>query len=305
MLAVWGMIGIVIDTNFLIDHLEWLKLLLILLEQESNIKIHVPFIVIQELDGLRRKNVTDFLMTRSQIIKLKEISRWKGNNDDLILENCVKLEFPVKVLLTNDINLCLKASVYSIKTVSRPLLDVNVFYLQLKQLLTNDVELGKLKVLQEMEIDVDPRPRSEVSQEDLQSQNHFKNLDYILNDLITLVENSLNPLFKEYLQVVYGENSQYLKNWPWNIKELFQILVDHEFIIKINLDLLKSSKSQLRNMGKDLQRCRENHKNLVTIGDLLVFIKDLQVMFQQLPSDLVESIRELEIIETRAKRELL
>jgi hypothetical protein len=58
-------------------------------------------------------------------------------------------------------------------------------------------------------------------------------------------------------------------------------------------------------MGKDLQRCRENHKNLVTIGDLLVFIKDLQVMFQQLPSDLVESIRELEIIETRAKRELL
>jgi hypothetical protein len=127
--------------------------------------------------------------------------------------------------------------------------------------------------------------------------NQELDIDYILHDLIILIEHCLNPMFKQVLTKVYGEKSDYLRDWPWNIKDLFEILADHEFILKIKWDKLTNSKSQLRNMGKDLERCRRNQKCLVTIGDLKVFIKDLEVLFQDLPSDTqIESLKNLKTL---------
>jgi rRNA-processing protein FCF1 len=44
-------IGIVIDTNYYLEHLEFLKNLLEIIP--SNIIFYIPFIVSQELDGLK------------------------------------------------------------------------------------------------------------------------------------------------------------------------------------------------------------------------------------------------------------
>jgi rRNA-processing protein FCF1 len=150
-------IGIVLDTNFLIDHLDWLENLLKLIQQDTNINIYVPYIVIQELDSLKLKKIVQVLYN-SDIIILKEItsSTIIRNNDDFILENVLALDKSIKVLLSNDYNLCVKASVYSVKTVSRPLLDPLQFYLQLKGLLKDSrIKLGKIEVIQDMEIDTE------------------------------------------------------------------------------------------------------------------------------------------------------
>ena len=117
------------------------------------------------------------------------------------------------------------------------------------------------------------------------SESNDANLDGILSDIIILVETYLNPAFKICLEKSYGRDwSIHVQEPPWNIKDLFIILLDHELIAftRISWSKLSCSRSQLRNMAKDLERSVRFQKTLVTIGDLKRFCNDLEIIFELL-----------------------
>ncbi|CAG8446985.1 5595_t:CDS:2 [Ambispora gerdemannii] len=140
---------IVVDTNFLLSHLAFVKSLIYEHAKLHNLVIIIPWIVLQELDGLKGgskkipKNPKDgsqpALSTLAQTAinflhncllngqegvrgqKLDEKVDEAEKNDDKILNCCryFKLETGSLVtLLSNDKNLCIKAMVHEIPTES-------------------------------------------------------------------------------------------------------------------------------------------------------------------------------------------
>ncbi|CAG8445622.1 3683_t:CDS:2 [Ambispora leptoticha] len=137
---------IVVDTNFLLSHLAFVKSLIYEHAKLNNLVIIVPWIVLQELDGLKgcpkkqhNNNSQPALSTLAQTAinflhncllngqegvrgqRLDENVDKAEKNDDKILDCCryFKLEARCPVtLLSNDKNLCVKAMVHEIPTES-------------------------------------------------------------------------------------------------------------------------------------------------------------------------------------------
>ncbi|CAI2165755.1 3090_t:CDS:2 [Funneliformis geosporum] len=137
---------IVVDTNFLISHLAFLKTLIYEHAKKYNFLIIVPWIVLQELDGLksaRWKNETsssqhevgnlaqnaikflhNCLVDKEEGLrgqKIDEKIEFNENNDDKILDCCRYFQMTTQrpiILLSNDKNLCVKAMVHGIITAS-------------------------------------------------------------------------------------------------------------------------------------------------------------------------------------------
>ncbi|CAG8554548.1 9420_t:CDS:2 [Acaulospora morrowiae] len=139
---------VVVDTNFLISHLAFLKTLIQEYAKKNRLLIIIPWIVLQELDGLKSRpsksydfsngvqpdlqklaqNAIYFLHNclvdkvdgiRGQ--KLDEKMEKHEHNDDKILDCCryfrAKTLNPI-ILLSNDKNLCVKAMVHELSTAS-------------------------------------------------------------------------------------------------------------------------------------------------------------------------------------------
>ena len=166
-----NIVVLVLDTNFLIDHLSFIESLTRLLESDPICWIIIPYQVIQELDGLKSHKVEAIAAINFLLDTFKSTTIVKGelpnNNynksmDDLILDVAINWSKKVyhAILCSNDNNLCIKAIVHSIKTVSKPLIKPLDFFYQLKGLDNlNIVELGKpnlyINLDRSMEIDTE------------------------------------------------------------------------------------------------------------------------------------------------------
>ncbi|CAG8496891.1 95_t:CDS:2 [Funneliformis mosseae] len=137
---------VVVDTNFLISHLAFLKTLIYVHAKKYKFLIIVPWIVLQELDGLkssRWKNETsssqhevgnlaqtaikflhNCLVDKEEGLrgqKIDEKVEFNENNDDKILDCCRYFQMTTQrpiILLSNDKNLCVKAMIHGIITAS-------------------------------------------------------------------------------------------------------------------------------------------------------------------------------------------
>ncbi|RHZ58182.1 hypothetical protein Glove_375g14 [Diversispora epigaea] len=139
---------VVVDTNFLISHLAFLKKIIMEHAKESKLFVIIPWIVLQELDGLKSRpskiydspknsqpnlqklaeNAIYFLHSclidklngiRGQ--RLDEKLEKHDSNDDKILDCCRyfhKTTSSPIILLSNDKNLCVKAMVHDLSTAS-------------------------------------------------------------------------------------------------------------------------------------------------------------------------------------------
>lgn len=138
-----GMALLVLDTNFLLLHLHLLEQLR-QIAPRYGITLVIPRTVMAELDGLKKgmgdaaknaRQANDWvyacLAAKSPAVrgqKLSEVRNGHLNADDAILDFCLFLnELPeniLVVLVSNDNNLCAKALVENIRTVSfRPDMD--------------------------------------------------------------------------------------------------------------------------------------------------------------------------------------
>ncbi|CAB4376759.1 hypothetical protein RhiirA5_364016 [Rhizophagus irregularis] len=137
---------VVVDTNFLISHLAFLKALIFEHAKKYKLLILIPWIVLQELDGLKsalwknkssssQHEVGNLAQTAIKFLHSCLINREEGlrgqkiderieineNNDDKILDCCRYFQMvsqcPI-VLLSNDKNLCVKAMIHDVITAS-------------------------------------------------------------------------------------------------------------------------------------------------------------------------------------------
>ncbi|RIA80601.1 PIN domain-containing protein [Glomus cerebriforme] len=137
---------VVVDTNFLISHLAFLKTLIFEHAKKHKLLIIIPWIVLQELDGLKsalwkdkssssQHEVGNLAQTAIKFLHNCLINKEEGlrgqkiderietaeNNDDKILDCCryfqMVSQYPI-ILLSNDKNLCVKAMVHDIITAS-------------------------------------------------------------------------------------------------------------------------------------------------------------------------------------------
>ncbi|KAL1914898.1 uncharacterized protein VTP21DRAFT_7814 [Calcarisporiella thermophila] len=138
---------VIIDTNFCLTHLGFLHGLVYRSAPSNGVVVIVPWIVIQELDGLKSRSsksqireiairANDFLWKalgskrdqsslRGQKLneRLREFGNKNKSNDDEILNCCRYFQQAVDhnimvMLLSNDKNLCVKALVHGIETFS-------------------------------------------------------------------------------------------------------------------------------------------------------------------------------------------
>ncbi|KAI9141700.1 PIN domain-containing protein [Paraphysoderma sedebokerense] len=141
---IYETVGIVVDTNWLLSHGGWLHELLGLLStyQLSRVYVCVPWICLAELDGIQKSNKRStggisaiarkaikwlYALFRRKTTGLKGqkisecISAELQCNDDKILDYCRYLSAHNwrTVLLSEDNNLCVKALVHGIDTMSK------------------------------------------------------------------------------------------------------------------------------------------------------------------------------------------
>uniref|UniRef100_A0A060TBY3 ARAD1B12408p n=1 Tax=Blastobotrys adeninivorans TaxID=409370 RepID=A0A060TBY3_BLAAD len=129
---------LVVDTNFMVSHLDLVKEIRALLERQNLPKraIVVPWVVVQELDGLKAKSsvthlaraantwIYETLANRNAWVvgqKLTEIEDLSLKGDDAILDCCRYFQTKynaLTVILSNDRNLCAKSLIHEVRTVS-------------------------------------------------------------------------------------------------------------------------------------------------------------------------------------------
>jgi hypothetical protein len=110
-------------------------------------------------------------------------------------------------------------------------------------------------------------------------------VDQALWDLIDLLEQALTPTFLFYLEKTYGKNDwprAVAQKQPWNIKDLFGILVDQDHFAfpKFSWSKLTLTRAQFKIVGKDLERSKRNGRALITIGDFNTLLKDLRPVLE-------------------------
>lgn len=129
---------LVVDTNFMVSHLDLVKDIRTVLERQNLPKraIVVPWVVVQELDGLKAKSsvthlaraantwIYEMLANRNAWVigqKLTEIEDLSLKGDDAILDCCRYFQTKynaLTVILSNDKNLCAKSLIHDVRTVS-------------------------------------------------------------------------------------------------------------------------------------------------------------------------------------------
>ncbi|XP_065601743.1 transcriptional protein SWT1 [Cyrtonyx montezumae] len=233
---------VVIDTNVMISHLEFVKSL----KSEDipgigKLALIIPWVVLQELDNLKKGKVllhvrqkaipaVQFIYTclknqdsklwgqSMQLASQKIYGLSDENNDDRVLQCCMQYQslFPqaVVVLCTDDKNLCNKAIVCEVKALCKvdlvtALLNLNVNkdqnYLELQQ---RDTEFQKTKG------------------SDAHLTSQFPN---IIPDLENNLGEALSCILETEMKVAYGNlwmEILYLKP-PWTLANLLQCYKKH------------------------------------------------------------------------------
>ncbi|XP_040422372.1 transcriptional protein SWT1 isoform X3 [Cygnus olor] len=235
---------VVIDTNIMISHLEFVKSL----KSEDipgvgRLALIIPWVVLQELDNLKKgkmlQHVRDKAIPAVQFIYMclkKQDSKLWGqsmqlasqktyglsdeNNDDRVLQCCLQYQslFPqaVVILCTDDKNLCNKAIVSEVKAFCKADLVTALQNLNVNRH-QNCVELQQSKYDAEFQ-------KTERSEAHLSAQ--FPN---ILPDLEKNLGEALSCILETEMKIAFGNlwmEILYLKP-PWTLANLLQCFKKH------------------------------------------------------------------------------
>uniref|UniRef100_A0A8C3GMI5 Transcriptional protein SWT1 n=1 Tax=Cairina moschata TaxID=8855 RepID=A0A8C3GMI5_CAIMO len=235
---------VVIDTNIMISHLEFVKSL----KSEDipgvgRLALIIPWVVLQELDNLKKgkmlQHVRDKAIPAVQFIymclKKQDPKLWgqsmqlasqkiyglsDENNDDRVLQCCLQYQslFPqaVVILCTDDKNLCNKAIVSEVKAFCKADLVTALQNLNVNRH-QNCVELQQSKYDTEFH-------KTERSEAHLSA--HFPN---ILPDLEKNLGEALSCILETEMKIAFGNlwmEILYLKP-PWTLANLLQCFKKH------------------------------------------------------------------------------
>ena len=305
-----------LDTNFILSHLSFIKDLLIELSTNANpIQILIPYIVLQELDGLKNCNglngpnrdafvqesarkANDFLFKefsscnlylRGQNMYERILKDPFATPDDLILDYCLywKDKGCIVHLLSNDKNLCVKALVHFIGTWSLPNITVPEFISTILQFKPHELDRkDSLNPFQNQQIVLDSHDNHFMDIDDMEHdgmlfQPNHDFLNSITWQVIHFIHLNFSNALKILLSKVDGETQSQIPPQPWSLLDVFTIicLYHSKFTSPYLLSILKMSKGGLLMFVKDLERFKRIGHVSLTAGDLLLFINDVEKLF--------------------------
>ncbi|KAI8913504.1 PIN domain-containing protein [Gorgonomyces haynaldii] len=240
---------VVLDTNYMISHLEFIQQL------SQLIPLHIPYTVVQELDGLKSsatvgnqaRSATRFLLEHIERFVMEQESTFVS--DDQILNYCRSLSPPV-LLLTNDTNLQLKASIHSISVCGSYSGTPNDFYHQY----FGSVDDCEMTIA---DMDAEMKPLDPVLE--------------VMLDIQRIASHLMASQVSKHLETAYGHQWQeWIKQEPYGLLDLFET-VKSEWMTAFDNVLPKSLRDQLDaliSLSKDMERNMRIQKSQMTRGDL-------------------------------------
>jgi rRNA-processing protein FCF1 len=299
-------IGIVIDTNYLLSDLNFFKALFILLP--DNLFFYIPYTVTKELDGLKQskdnkisyqaRQANDFIyssLLNSPKIRGQQIGEvlQKGLEipDDRILDCCLYAKeklTPNIILLSHDKNLCMKALVHSVVTISKfnnspqeflKLLhsaDYAAFFERPKHRefrTVGVVERGSFDHQRDIHVDgmmIDELTEPETDTDTEMDSSTPKSLLEILCTLETILTSCLGANSSIILENFYGREYEktIIQKKPWTLTDIIEIIRTQKCIdVDRNFDW-----NYLKTIAGDLSRSVRNQEEKLTRGDVLKFI---------------------------------
>jgi rRNA-processing protein FCF1 len=302
------LVAVVIDTNCLISHLAMLESFLKIIP--SNVTICLPSVVIRELDGLKENEnqvtsraarmasnfLLDAMLSSSKIqgqnAQQRASRNYFINNDDEIIEYCVYINrniTPNVVVLSQDRNLCIKASMNGCKPI--PSLD-NISGEQLLEIINKkqyeyhtEMYVEELDSFKEIS-----RPQTTMEVEMAGPHSEFQ-LSEVLLELNDVLVGCLSTSIK---RVAASQNSSA------NITSL-STLSDIASVLKANYVWGIQLPPIFTTLAPDITRSVRQNKTLLTIGDLQRFISDIPPVLEicnlaGLPNDMEKAKMLLERI---------
>jgi rRNA-processing protein FCF1 len=307
--------AIVIDTNYLIHSLEYVKELHLLLPAE--VILFLPLMVIQELDGLKSKHLEarkaiDYIHQsmdqKIRIQRMDEIVRPLIENDDRILDSCLyvmqKLT-PSVFFLCNDKNLCIKAKAHSIPTISYcSLPPKELLHSILAQSSAVFQSLHNSSLLENYTMLVQPDKDTEMIFSDHEEVEFSEILCEISYILIGCLSASLTRVFERRIGAEWQRTILYPP--PWDLGTIFHLLSKDVAFKDLPVEVGQINFSSMEQLAKDMDRSVRQKKAMLTKGDVDTFLQNVENVlyicdFAGLPHDRLKASNLLKEIKFKCK----
>lgn len=268
---------IVIDTNILMNHLKFVKILKTTeIPGFDTLVLIIPWVVMQELDRMKAGKLLKHVQHKAvpaihfinDSLKSQDRKLWgqslqlasqklyglsDENNDDRVLKCCLQYQelFPCSlvILCTDDRNLRSKGLISGVKSLSKEELDTEILNLTLNTDLCHQPYISK------QQLKTEAPPAEETSKEGTTNSGLSILLERIICDLEKCLGTALSSILETEMKIAFGNlwmEVLYLKP-PWTLINLLQCFKKHwlaVFGLVMENNLLVTIESLYDNLSK-------------------------------------------------------
>ncbi|XP_052593118.1 transcriptional protein SWT1 isoform X2 [Peromyscus californicus insignis] len=268
---------IVIDTNILMNHLKFVKILKTTeIPGFDTLVLLIPWVVVQELDRMKAGKLLKHVQHKAipaihfinDSLKSQDRKLWgqslqlasqklyglsDENNDDRVLKCCLQYQelFPCSlvILCTDDRNLRTKGLISGVKSLSKEELDSEILSLALNTNMCHQPCISK------QQLKAETAPVEETSKEESTNSGLAILLERIICDLEKSLGTALSSILETEMKIAFGDlwmEVLYLKP-PWTLINLLQCFKKHwlaVFGLVMENKLLLTIESLYENLSK-------------------------------------------------------
>ncbi|XP_076797441.1 transcriptional protein SWT1 isoform X5 [Arvicanthis niloticus] len=268
---------IVIDTNILMNHLKFVKILKTTeIPGFDTLVLIIPWVVMQELDRMKAGKLLKHVQHKAipaihfinDSLKSQDRKLWgqslqlasqklyglsDENNDDRVLKCCLQYQelFPCSlvILCTDDRNLRSKGLISGVKSLSKEELDTEIINLTL------NTDLCHQPCVPKQQLKAEVPPVEETSKEESTNSGLSILLERIICDLEKCLGTALSSILETEMKIAFGNlwmEVLYLKP-PWTLINLLQCFKKHwlaVFGLVMENNLLVTIESLYENLSK-------------------------------------------------------
>lgn len=268
---------IVIDTNILMNHLKFVRILKTTeIPGFDTLVLIIPWVVMQELDRMKAGKLLKHVQHKAvpaihfinDSLKSQDRKLWgqslqlasqklyglsDENNDDRVLKCCLQYQelFPCSlvILCTDDRNLRSKGLISGVKSLSKEELDTEILNL------TRNTDLCHQPYISKQQLKAEVPPTEETSKEESTNSGLSILLERIICDLEKCLGTALSSILETEMKIAFGNlwmEVLYLKP-PWTLINLLQCFKKHwlaVFGLVMENNLLVTIESLYDNLSK-------------------------------------------------------
>ncbi|TKC34905.1 hypothetical protein EI555_007601, partial [Monodon monoceros] len=257
---------IVVDTNILMNHLKFVRILKTTeISGFDRLVLIIPWVVVQELDRMKAGKLLKHAQHKAvpavhfihDSLKNQDRKLWDGlsdeNNDDRVLKCCLQYQelFPCSlvILCTDDRNLRNKGLISGVKSLSKEELSAELLNLSLNTVVCHQPCISK----QQLKAEATPLENS--CEEESTNSGLCIPLESIVSDLEKSLGTALSSILETEMKIAFGNlwmEVLYLKP-PWTLIHLLQCFRKHwlaVFGLVVEKNLLLTVESLYENLSK-------------------------------------------------------